>query len=53
LTIIGTLRNGLGDCWHIAKKTRQNLPAVAYPAKPLGISRYEISDMPTVGPTAA
>jgi hypothetical protein len=39
LTILGTLRIGLGDRWHIAdgtEKTRQNLPAVVYRAKPLG-----------------
>jgi hypothetical protein len=39
------------------KKTRQNLPAVAYRAKPLGqtvgISRTSQRDMPTVGPTIA
>jgi hypothetical protein len=37
------------------KKTRQNLPAVAYQAKPLvptvGISRTSQRDMPKVGPT--
>jgi hypothetical protein len=35
------------------KKTRQNLPAVAYHAKPLGISCCDIRDMPPVGPTIA
>jgi hypothetical protein len=39
------------------KKTRQNLPAVAYRAKPLGttvgISPTSHHDMPTVGPTTA
>jgi hypothetical protein len=32
-------------------KIRQNLPAVAYWAKPLGISRCDGGDMPTVVPT--
>jgi hypothetical protein len=33
-------------------KIRKNLPVVAYPAKPLGISRCDDSrDMPTVAPT--
>jgi hypothetical protein len=39
------------------KKIRQNLPAVAYPGKPLGatvgISRTSQRDMPTVGQTIA
>jgi hypothetical protein len=58
LAILGTLRNGLGDRWHIAagtEKTRQNLPAVAYRAKPLGptvgIWRTSQRDMPMVAPT--
>jgi hypothetical protein len=55
----GDSGSGLGDRCHIAdgKKKRQNLPAVAYRAKPLGqtigISRTAQSDMPTVGPTIA
>jgi hypothetical protein len=32
-------------------KIRQNLLAVAYQAKPLGISRCDDHDMPTVAPT--
>jgi hypothetical protein len=39
LAILGTSRNGLGDRWHIvdgSEKNRQNLPAVANWAKPLG-----------------
>jgi hypothetical protein len=35
------------DC----SKIRQNLPAVAYRAKPHGISRRDGCDMPTVAPT--
>jgi hypothetical protein len=56
LAILGTSRNGLGDRWHIAagiEKTPPNSAGCAYRAKPLGISRCDILDMPTVGPTIA
>jgi hypothetical protein len=50
----------LGDRWHIAdgtEKTRQNLPAVAYRGKPLGLTVGILwtaqREMPTVGPTIA
>jgi hypothetical protein len=54
LSILGTLCNGFGDHWHIVagtKKIHQNLPALAYRAKPLGISCCDVRNMPTVGPT--
>jgi hypothetical protein len=35
------------------KKPCQSLPAVAYRAKPLGISRCDVRDRPPVGPTIA
>jgi hypothetical protein len=60
LAIFGTSRNGLGDRWHIAagtEKNRQNLPAVAYRAKPLGLTvgilQTTQRDMPTISPTIA
>jgi hypothetical protein len=57
LAILGTLRNGLGDYWHIAagteEKPTKNLSDVAYWAMPLCILRCDICDMPTVGPSIA
>jgi hypothetical protein len=47
----------VGISWTAQKKTRQNLPAVAYRGKPhgptVGISRTAQQDMPTVDPTIA
>jgi hypothetical protein len=58
LAILGTSRNGLGDVGiprPAHKKARQNLPVVAYRAKPLGptvgISRTAQRDMPMVSTT--
>jgi hypothetical protein len=38
------------DLKPVRSKIRQNLPAVAYRAKPLGISLCDGREMPTVGP---
>jgi hypothetical protein len=65
LTSVGTSHSGWGDHWHIAaitaryaiylkmghSKIRQNLLALAYRAKPLGISCCDSHDKPTVTPT--
>jgi hypothetical protein len=41
----------IGISWLEQKKIHQNLPALAYRAKPLGISCCDVRNMPTVGPT--
>jgi hypothetical protein len=55
LAILGTLRNGLGDRWHIAAGTEKKSAKICWlwhiGQSPLAHRGFHVRNMPTVDPT--